>query len=308
MLRDYFNDFKYTKILDVGCGTGHHVNLLNKYGYKVYGIDKSDDMISIAKKNYPKCNFSSGDFLTSNFFDINTFTHILCLNRTFYEIDDLNNFFKECSSLLNINGYLIINIIDINNFNPYNDIYNPKIKDIKTPKNSLIDKKNVKKDNLLVGINSSGIHSNGFSLIRKIIKESTMKENDRNKITDLALKPTHLYPNLIMQLINQFKIHGMAHITGGGLTENIPRSLSKHLAVEIYLDSWELPEIFKWLQKEGNIDSHEMYRVLNCGVGMVVIISKESSSQAIDHLSACGENAWLIGEVVHSKGERVIIE
>ncbi len=144
MLDPYFNDFKYTKILDIGCGTGHHVNLLNKrYGYKIYGIDKSDDMISIAKKNYPRCNFSSGDFLTSNFFDINTFTHILCLNRTLYEIDDLNKFFKQSSSLLNINGYLIINIIDIYNFNPYNDIYNPKIKDIKTPKNSLIHKKNV---------------------------------------------------------------------------------------------------------------------------------------------------------------------
>ena len=172
----------------------------------------------------------------------------------------------------------------------------------------VINNKTIKKNDVLIGIESSGPHSNGFSLIRKIIKETKLSIEEYDNLVDLALKPTHLYPNLIMGLLEKFTIHGMAHITGGGLTENIPRSIPKNLAVNIDTNSWHMPEIFKWLQKEGNIDTHEMYRVLNCGVGMVVIISKESSSQAIEHLSACGENAWLIGEVVHSKGEQVIIE
>ena len=172
----------------------------------------------------------------------------------------------------------------------------------------VINNKTIKKNDVLIGIESSGPHSNGFSLIRKVIKETKLSIEEYDNLVDLALKPTHLYPNLIMGLLEKFTIHGIAHITGGGLTENIPRSIPKNLAVNIDTNSWHMPEIFKWLQKEGNIDSHEMYRVLNCGVGMVVIISKESSSQAIEHLNACGENAWLIGEVIHSKGEQVIIE
>ena len=171
-------------------------------------------------------------------------------------------------------------------------------------KNQVIDGSKVNEGDHIVALGSSGPHSNGYSLIRKVLEKSTPSAEQLNSL----IEPTRIYVKSILSLANTLPVHAISHITGGGLLENIPRVLPDHLSAKLDSNSWSQPEIFKWLQKEGNIDSHEMYRVLNCGVGMVVIISKESSSQAIEHLSACGENAWLIGEVVHSKGEQVIIE
>ena len=171
-------------------------------------------------------------------------------------------------------------------------------------KNQVIDGSKVNEGDHIVALGSSGPHSNGYSLIRKVLEKSTPSSEQLNSL----IEPTRIYVKSILSLANTLTVHAISHITGGGLLENIPRVLPDHLSAKLNSNSWSQPEIFEWLQKEGNIDSHEMYRVLNCGVGMVVIISKESSRQAIEHLSACGENAWLIGEVVHSKGERVIIE
>ena len=171
-------------------------------------------------------------------------------------------------------------------------------------KNQVIDGSKVNEGDHIVALGSSGPHSNGYSLIRKVLEKSTPSAEQLNSL----IVPTRIYVKSVLSLANTLPVHAISHITGGGLLENIPRVLPDHLSAKLNSNSWSQPEIFKWLQKEGNIDSHEMYRVLNCGVGMVVIISKESSSQAIEHLSACGENAWLIGEVVHSKGEQVIIE
>ena len=171
-------------------------------------------------------------------------------------------------------------------------------------KNQVIDGSKVNEGDHIVALGSSGPHSNGYSLIRKVLEKSTPSAEQLNSL----IEPTRIYVKSVLSLANTLPVHAISHITGGGLLENIPRVLPDYLSAKLNSNSWSQPEIFKWLQKEGNIDSHEMYRVLNCGVGMVVIISKESSSQAIEHLSACGENAWLIGEVVHSKGERVIIE
>ena len=173
-------------------------------------------------------------------------------------------------------------------------------------KPNIISGDTIEEGNVLIGIESSGPHSNGFSLIRKIIKESSMKENDLNEITELALKPTHLYPNLIMQLINQFKINGMAHITGGGLTENIPRSLPKHLAVEIYLDSWQLPEIFRWLQDNGNITQDDMLRIFNCGIGMVLVVNEDISENVKSEIINNAFECFDIGKVIKKDGESVI--
>ena len=173
-------------------------------------------------------------------------------------------------------------------------------------KANIITGNNIEEGNVLIGIESSGPHSNGFSLIRKIIKESSMNENDRNKITELALKPTHLYPNLIMQLINQFKINGMAHITGGGLTENIPRSLPKHLAVEIYLDSWQLPEIFKWLQDNGSIAQDDMLRIFNCGIGMVLVVNEDVAENVKSEIKNNAFECFDIGKVIKKDSESVI--
>ena len=171
-------------------------------------------------------------------------------------------------------------------------------------KNQVIDGSKVNEGDHIVALGSSGPHSNGYSLIRKVLEKSTPSAEQLNSL----IEPTRIYVKSVLSLANTLPVHAISHITGGGLLENIPRVLPDHLSAKLNSNSWSQPEIFKWLQKEGNIDSNEMYRVLNCGVGMVVIISKESSSQAIEHLSACGENAWLIGEVVHSKGEQVIIE
>ena len=171
-------------------------------------------------------------------------------------------------------------------------------------KNQVIDGSKVNEGDHILALGSSGPHSNGYSLIRKVLEKSTPSAEQLNSL----IEPTRIYVKSVLSLANTLPVHAISHITGGGLLENIPRVLPDHLSAKLNSNSWSQPEIFKWLQKEGNIDSHEMYRVLNCGVGMVVIISKESSSQAIEHLSACGENAWLIGEVVYSKGEQVIIE
>ena len=102
-------------------------------------------------------------------------------------------------------------------------------------------------------------------------------------------------------------VNAISHITGGGLLENIPRVLPNNLAARLDTSSWTIPKIFKWLQDEGNIDSKEMFRVLNCGIGMVVVIPNDSSQAALDCLKDSGENAWLIGEITNSTGNQVIL-
>lgn len=128
-IKNYIDHFKNPKILDVGCGTGFHVNNLN-IDYDIIGIDKSKSMIKMAKSKYPDCKFYTRDFLNNNLDDLNTFTHILCLNRTIYNIDNKEEFFENCSRLLSINGYLILNLIDTNNINSFINIDNNNSKNL----------------------------------------------------------------------------------------------------------------------------------------------------------------------------------
>ena len=171
-------------------------------------------------------------------------------------------------------------------------------------KNKIIDGSKVNEGDHIIGLGSSGPHSNGYSLIRKVLEKTT----PTSKQLESLIEPTKIYVQSILSLVNTLPVHAISHITGGGLLENIPRVLPGHLAAKLDSNSWIQPEIFKWIQNHGNIDSSEMYRVLNCGVGMVVIIPKNFSDEAIKHLNACGEEAWLIGEVVQSNGEQVTIE
>ena len=171
-------------------------------------------------------------------------------------------------------------------------------------KNKIIDGSKVNEGDHIIGLGSSGPHSNGYSLIRKVLEKTT----PTSKQLESLIEPTKIYVQSILSLINTLPVHAISHITGGGLLENIPRVLPSNLAAKLDSTSWIQPEIFKWIQNHGNIESSEMYRVLNCGVGMVVIIPKEFSVEAIKHLNACGEEAWLIGEVVQSNGEQVTIE
>jgi len=170
-------------------------------------------------------------------------------------------------------------------------------------KNKIIDGSKVSAGDQLIALGSSGPHSNGYSLIRKVLEKSKPSSSQLNSL----IEPTKIYVKSILSLIENLPVHAISHITGGGLLENIPRVLPKHLAANLDQNSWELPQIFKWLQSEGNIDTMEMYRVLNCGVGMVVIVPPALSDEAIKILKSCGENAWLIGEVIDSEGEQVLI-
>lgn len=171
-------------------------------------------------------------------------------------------------------------------------------------KDRIIDGTKVSEGDHIVALGSSGPHSNGYSLIRKVIEKSAPTPDQLN----LLIEPTRIYVRSILSLLNTLPVHAISHITGGGLLENIPRVMPSHLSAKLDSTSWTQPEIFQWIQDQGNIDSAEMYRVLNCGVGMVVVISKDSSNEAINHLNACGEKAWLIGEVVQFEGEQVIIK
>ena len=141
-------------------------------------------------------------------------------------------------------------------------------------KSRIIDGSKVSEGDHIVALGSSGPHSNGYSLIRKVLEKSSPTNEQRNSL----IEPTRIYVRSILSLLNTLPVHAISHITGGGLLENIPRVLPDHLAAKLDPASWTQPEIFQWLQDLGNIATSEMYRVLNCGVGMVVVISRESST------------------------------
>ena len=170
-------------------------------------------------------------------------------------------------------------------------------------KDKIIDGSKVSLGDHIVALGSSGPHSNGYSLIRKVLEKTTASPDQLKAL----IEPTKIYVNSILSLINNLPVNAISHITGGGLLENIPRVIPSNLAARLDTSSWTMPDIFKWLQTEGNIDSKEMYRVLNCGIGMVVVTSKNSSQAVIDCLKDSGENAWLVGEIVNSTSNQVII-
>jgi phosphoribosylformylglycinamidine cyclo-ligase len=167
-------------------------------------------------------------------------------------------------------------------------------------KSEIIDGTKVKTGDALIGVASSGPHSNGYSLIRKIIEVSKAdldQDIDGRPLKDALMEPTTIYVKSVLQLIKDVQVNALSHITGGGLLENIPRVLPEKSKALINKNSWELPEIFKWLQAKGNVDPVEMYRTFNCGVGLVICVPKDQQQQAIDSLNASGQSAWLIGEI-----------
>ena len=170
-------------------------------------------------------------------------------------------------------------------------------------KSKIIDGSKVSSGDHIVALASSGPHSNGYSLIRKVLERVQPSEQQLKAL----IEPTKIYVKSILSLIENHSVHAISHITGGGLLENIPRVLPQHLAAKLDTNSWQMPEIFQWLQKQGNIESNEMYRVLNCGVGMVIVVPQEESKTVITKLNELGESAWLIGEVIESSDEQVII-
>ena len=167
-------------------------------------------------------------------------------------------------------------------------------------KANIIDGSTIKAGDVVLGLASSGAHSNGYSLIRKLIEKSGIDmESDFHGRTfkDVVMAPTKLYVKSILKLLETLPVKGMAHITGGGITENIPRVLPEGLTAEVQASSWTLPPLFQWLQAQGNIEPLEMYRTFNCGIGMAVIIAAEHAEQAQAILAAAGETVYRIGHI-----------
>lgn len=177
-------------------------------------------------------------------------------------------------------------------------------------KSEVIDGSTVQPGQALIGLASSGPHSNGYSLIRKIIEVTGAdlnEEVDGQPLADALLAPTRIYVKPVLKLIETLPVHAISHITGGGLQENLPRVLPENAKAVVDLNSWNRPEVFNWIQRGGNVEEYEMYRTLNCGVGMIIVVDQDKAEQAIELLNAEGENAWLIGCIeTASEGEEQV--
>ncbi len=170
-------------------------------------------------------------------------------------------------------------------------------------KAEILDGKRVGEGDVLLGMASSGPHSNGYSLIRKILELSDTRLDtalDGRSLGEALLAPTRIYVKPLLSLLKETEIpvHALSHITGGGLTENVPRVLPEALAARIDASSWTRPAVFDWLKQQGNVEEQEMHRVLNCGIGMVIVVPAEQADQARAHLQAQGETVHRIGEII----------
>lgn len=181
-------------------------------------------------------------------------------------------------------------------------------------KSEIIDGSKVQPGDVLLALPSSGPHSNGYSLIRKIIEVAGADirnvQLDGQPLTDLLMAPTRIYVKALLQLIRETgAVKAMAHITGGGLLENLPRVLPEGASAVVDLSSWQRPAVFNWLQEQGNVDETEMHRVLNCGVGMVVCVAADQAERAMQVLQQAGEQPWIIGSIEQAaaSGEAVVL-
>ena len=174
-------------------------------------------------------------------------------------------------------------------------------------RDAIIDGSTIAAGDVLLGLASSGAHSNGYSLIRKLIDKSGIDMSadfHGRPFRDVVMAPTRIYVKPLLKLLSAIKVKGMAHITGGGITENVPRVLPAGLTAEVKKDSWQMPPLFGWLQAQGNVTDDEMYRTFNCGIGMVVIVAAEDAAAAQQLLAAEGEQVAVIGTVrAQAEGE-----
>jgi phosphoribosylformylglycinamidine cyclo-ligase len=168
-------------------------------------------------------------------------------------------------------------------------------------KSQILDGSKVAAGDVLIGLASSGLHSNGYSLARKVLEVSAASLDDScgdSKLGDALLAPTRIYVKPLLALLEKCPVHALAHITGGGLPENLPRVLPTGTVAEIDTASWQRPAVFDWLQQAGNIADAELYRTFNCGVGMVVVVPADAAEAAIAELATAGEQASVIGQIV----------
>ncbi|MGH8662864.1 MAG: phosphoribosylformylglycinamidine cyclo-ligase [Burkholderiales bacterium] len=174
-------------------------------------------------------------------------------------------------------------------------------------KDRIIDGRAIRPGDAVIGLASSGPHSNGYSLIRRILElrpADLAAELDGRPLADALMAPTRIYVRSLLGLLEAVPVKGMAHITGGGLLENIPRVLPPDTKAVLAQSAWPMPAVFAWLQETGNIAQAELQRTFNCGIGMVVIVARDDADRALAHLRGCDEAAWMIGEVeARSPGE-----
>ena len=166
-------------------------------------------------------------------------------------------------------------------------------------KKAILHGRSIKPGDVLLGLASSGAHSNGYSLIRKIIERAKPDAS----MLDALMAPTRIYVKSVLQLIASVPVKGLAHITGGGLVGNVPRILPRGTRAVIDASSWPRPPLFKWLQQQGNVAEEEMHRVFNCGIGMVAVVAAANAKRAAGKLRAAGETVYEIGTVEKAKGE-----
>ncbi len=177
-------------------------------------------------------------------------------------------------------------------------------------KDQIIDGSHIRAGDQVLGLASSGLHSNGYSLARAVLERSSATLDQpigETTLGEALLAPTRIYVRPILALLKAMPIHGIAHITGGGLTGNIPRILPDNCDCRIDATAWPRPEIFQWLQSEGSIDDTEMLRTFNCGIGLVIIVSSDTAAQAHEMLKASGETVYRLGEV-QAGGQGIVFD
>ena len=178
-------------------------------------------------------------------------------------------------------------------------------------KSQLIDGKSIQPGDVVLGLASSGAHSNGYSLVRKIIERANPDMNapfdevdgKARTLAEVVMAPTRIYVKQVLALMQKVTIKGMAHITGGGLLENVPRVLPENTVAELEKAAWPRPKLFDWMQKEGNVAESEMHRTFNCGIGMVVIVAAADAEAAMAELKAAGEKVYRIGQIRARQGD-----
>lgn len=175
-------------------------------------------------------------------------------------------------------------------------------------KSALINGSNIKEGDVLIGLASSGIHSNGYSLVRKLfLEEAKMSLNDYveefgSTLGEELLRPTRIYVKSVLSVLKEFEVKGFAHITGGGFIENIPRMLPVGLGAELKEGSWEIPSVFTFMESIGKIERNDMYNIFNMGIGMVAAVDSGAAEAVVNHFSAQGETASIIGKVTSKEG------
>ena len=174
-------------------------------------------------------------------------------------------------------------------------------------KSRIIDGSTIRPGDVVLGLASSGAHSNGYSLVRKIIERSRPDLNapfdGERTLADVVMMPTRIYVRQVLQLMRKVDVKGMAHITGGGLLENVPRVLPDRTVAELEKAAWPRPKLFDWLQAEGNVAENEMHRVFNCGIGMVIVVAAADAEHAMVELKAAGEAVYRIGRIRARQGD-----